>query len=254
MPILLLFLLFGWTSTLHSQTWPHTSTSTLRDRIPPPSGFVRIPLPSDSFGVWLRGLPLKPEGSMVHLFDGRPKKNPLAHHSVVDLDVDPVDLQQCADAVMRLRAEFLWEKGRKDEIKFFSVGGQPLAWPEWRSSHEGSYRSFRKYLKWVFGSANTVSLSKQMRAVSRPKSIEPGDVFVKGGYPGHAVLVLDVAEDPKGDRVFLLGQSYMPAQEFHVLKTPLSLRSPWYEADGKGKLVTPEWVFDWAHLRRFEKP
>jgi hypothetical protein len=93
-----------------------------------------------------------------------------------------------------------------------------------------------------------------MARVRDGKVLRPGDVFVKGGFPGHAVLVLDAAENAKGERLFLLGQSYMPAQEFHVLKTPISLRSPWYEADGKGKLVTPEWIFEWEHLRRFEDP
>ena len=48
-----------------------------------------------------------------------------------------------------------------------------------------------------------------------------GDVFIKGGFPGHAVVVLDMAEnDRTGQRVFLLAQSYMPAQDIHIMKNP----------------------------------
>jgi hypothetical protein len=65
---------------------------------------------------------------------------------------------------------------------------------------------------------------------------------------------LDVAQDARGNRVFLLGQSYMPAQEFQVLHSlDLSL-DPWYPATGDGALETPEWDFTWDQLKRFPKP
>jgi hypothetical protein len=67
------------------------------------------------------------------------------------------------------------------------------------------------------------------------------------------VLVLDVATNAQGKKLFLLGQSYMPAQEFHVLKNPNNPRlSPWYEADFAGQLVTPEWIFEKSELRQFQ--
>jgi hypothetical protein len=41
----------------------------------------------------------------------------------------------------------------------------------------------------------------------------------------------------------MLAQSYMPAQEIHVLKNPVSDKlNPWYEAK-KGAIETPEWTF-----------
>jgi hypothetical protein len=76
--------------------------------------------------------------------------------------------------------------------------------------------------------AGTLSLSKSMHT----KSIEDmaiGDVFIKGGSPGHAVLIVDLAENEKGEKVFLLAQSYMPAQETQILKNNNDPDlSPWY--------------------------
>ena len=68
-----------------------------------------------------------------------------------------------------------------------------------------------------------------------------GDLFIKGGFPGHAVLVADVAENrATGERRFLLVQSFMPAQEMHVLKNPANADgSPWYPLAFGDRLVTP---------------
>ncbi len=66
-------------------------------------------------------------------------------------------------------------------------------------------------------------------------------MFIKGGFPGHAVLVTDVVVNrATGERRFLLTQSYMPAQEIHVLINPAAAdRSVWYGADFGETLVTP---------------
>ena len=50
------------------------------------------------------------------------------------------------------------------------------------------------------------------------ENIEIGDVFIQGGFPGHAIIVVDLAENEVGEKCFLVAQSYMPAQEIHVLK------------------------------------
>jgi hypothetical protein len=80
-------------------------------------------------------------------------------------------------------------------------------------------------------------------------------VFIKGGFPGHAVLVIDMAINPAtGERRFMLLQSYMPAQDMHVLKNPKAPDgSPWYPVPAdKAELATPEWVFPAGTLRRFK--
>jgi hypothetical protein len=70
------------------------------------------------------------------------------------------------------------------------------------------------------------------------------------GSPGHAVLVLDLARAADGRRVALLGQGFMPAQSFHVLRP--SREGTWFAIDpGTSGIKTPFWpTFPWSSLRR----
>jgi len=67
------------------------------------------------------------------------------------------------------------------------------------------------------------------------------------------VIVVDLAEcGDTGERLFLLAQSYMPAQDIHILKNPGNKQiSPWYSDDYGNTLVTPEWTFDRDDLMSF---
>jgi hypothetical protein len=217
----------------------------------PPAGFARIPAAPGSFAEWLRGLPLKPAGAPVRLYDGRPKWNQGVHVAVIDIDTGTRDLQQCADAVMRLRAEYLLASGRPRAIAFNNTEGKRMAF----SGAPADYRGFRRYMDRVFAYAGSYSLEREMRPV-KARDMQPGDVFIKGGFPGHAVLVVDMAANAAtGETRFLLLQSYMPAQDMHVLKNPKSTDgSPWYAVpDENEQLVTPEWVFPPSSLRRFRE-
>lgn len=237
-------------------------------RIAPPPGFRRVPAPPGSFAEWLRGLPAKPGRPPVLLFDGRPKGNQTAHHLVLDIDVGARNLQQCADAVIRVRAEYLRAAGADDRICFQFTSGAPARWSAWRkgmrprirgnvvswekrAQPDSSYASFRRYLDLVFDYAGSYSLAREMERVPDPRRVQAGDVFIQGGFPGHAVLVIDLAEDAAGRRAVLLAQSYMPAQEIHVLRNPGAPQTPWYVIERDGPLATPEWVFLPGSLRRF---
>ena len=153
---------------------------------------------------------------------------------------------------MRLRAEYLYSRGKEAEIKFNMSDGKPLSFAAWAKG-DFSYARLRAYLERVFNYAGSASLSRELRRVGSPAELELGDVFIKGGYPGHAVIVVDAARRPgDGRKVFLLAQSYMPAQEVHILKNPSDpALSPWYSADFTGELETPEWTFTAAQLKRF---
>ena len=246
-------------------------SQTLGFRIPPPAGFERQPTAPDSFAEWLRNLPLKPDGSAVYLYNGERKGNQRAHVAVVDIDRGKRDLQQCADAVMRLRAEYLRACGETAAITFNFTSGDAAAYEKWQQGYRPliqgnsvswrksaapdlSYAGFRQYLETVFTYAGTWSLSKEMIPVPVSDSLRAGDVFIRGGFPGHAVIVVDVARNPSsGEKRFLLAQSYMPAQDMHILDHPLHPGNPWYEIPAD-KLYTREWTFDPGSLMRFRAP
>ena len=220
--------------------------NTLASRIPPPEGFVREPAPPGSFADWLRGLPMKAEGAPVLTYKGAPKWRQDVHVAVVDIDVGDRDLQQCADAIMRLRGEWLFASGRANDTAFNDTDGKRRRYQSSKTDH----KAFRKYMNVVFAYAGTYSLDKELkpRAVA---DLAAGDVFIKGGFPGHAVLVTDVVVNPKtGERRFLLLQSYMPAQEMHILKNPKSTDgTPWYAPNFGDTLETPEWAFPKSALK-----
>ena len=112
-----------------------------RSRFSAAGGLTRVAVAPGSFGDWLRHLPLLPPGAPVHLFDGRLKPRQDVHAAVVDLDVGTRDLQQCADAVMRLRAEYLFASGAA--IAFHPDPGKPraIAWPSGENG-DGDRRRF----------------------------------------------------------------------------------------------------------------
>lgn len=247
---------------------PSPKAEPLSSRIDAPLGFRRIELPPESFGAWLRAFPTRPGREPVRLFDGREKGNQSAHVLTFDIDVGKRDLQQCADAVMRLRAEYLFAMKRTKDICFRFTSGDAVPWRRWAGGERPRVRgrsvewephgasaghpSFRRYLDAIFMYAGSASLSRELESGIELARILPGDVLIQGGFPGHAVIVMDVAENERGERRYLLAQSYMPAQEIHLLRNP-SAEGPWYDAQAKGSIPTPEWNFRTRDLMRFSE-
>jgi len=237
----------------------------LMSRFRPPVGYDRKPAGDGTFITFLRNLPLKPAGTKVRYFNGE-IKNDEVYDAVVDMEITADDLQQCADAAIRLRAEYLYSVRAFDKISFSLTNGFWVDYTKWRSGYRvlvdgnktswqltappsDSYAEFRKYLDFVFIYAGTLSLSQTMLK-KQVRDIAAGDVFVQGGSPGHAVMVVDIAENKKGEKIFLLAQSYMPAQEIQILKNRNDTKlGPWYNAEIFDKLYTPQWTFDVSHLR-----
>jgi len=247
----------------------HPTADTIDARYPAPKGYVRDDAQKGGFGEWLRGLPLLEGRPKVLLFDGREKNRQDVHDAVVDMDVGNRDLQQCADAVMRLRAEYLLFAGKPNQISFRFTNGSSAKWTDWQrgfrprisgnktkwvqtAKPSSGYRTFRQYLTKVFQYAGTASLSKELKDVPGTAPPKAGDVFIKGGFPGHAVIVVDTAHNAAGEHLFLIAQGYMPAQQVHILKNPNDEKlSPWYRFVPDAPLRTPEWRFDAGTLKRF---
>ena len=246
---------------------PHGKT--IEKRFLNPNGYRRINTLANSFEHYLRNLPLKPNDSNVKYFNNNIKENHNIYDAVIDLDIGNKNLHQCADAVIRLKAEYLWQQKEFDKIHFNFTNGFQVDYSEWmkgkrivvngnithweqKKSPSKAYDDFWEYLEIVFMYAGTLSLSKELKSVN-VSELNIGDVFIQGGSPGHAIIVVDLAINPKNNqKVFLLAQSYMPAQEIQILKNPNDEKlSPWYSAGFGTVLNTPEWTFYSDDLKRF---
>lgn len=242
----------------------------LFNRLEPPSGYERSYSYIGSFENWLRYLPLKPGNPKVYLHNCTEKSYQDGHYAVIDIDVGQEDLQQCADAIIRFYAEYLFSKNDLDNITFDLTNGDAVGFRKWisgyrplvsgntvtwhkRAASDSSYDTFRAYLKFIFAYAGTYSLSQETQRIENHRDMVIGDIFIQGGFPGHAVLVTDMATNPKtGKKVFLLSQSYMPAQDIHVLKNLNAPDlNPWYQLDFGDHLYTPEWIFTKEDLKKF---
>lgn len=240
----------------------------LDTRISVPEGYSRVDSSADELTGFIRTIPLKEHGSDVLKYDGNPIGNQDNHVAVFDIDVGQRDLQQCADSIMRVYAEYFWSLEEYDKIAFHLTNGFYMNYSKWRdgyrirvdnnnvtwtksASYDDSYETFRKYLEMVFAYAGTLSLASESKPISLD-DLMPGDMLLQGGSPGHCVLVVDMAVNESGARCYLLAQGYMPAQDFHVLTNPLHPEDPWYyEEEMTFPIVTPSWTFNEDSLRRW---
>ena len=242
---------------------------TIVERFNPPAGYERINVAENSFYYYLRYLPLKHNNAKVHLYNGKIKTNNV-YDAVVDLDIGNKNLHQCADAIIRLRAEYLFEQKQYDQIHFNFTNGFRADYSEWmkgkriiingnktswqqKTNASNTYSDLWNYLETVFTYAGTLSLSKELEPTNF-RDLNIGDVFIQGGSPGHAIILVDLAINKKNNKkVFLLAQSYMPAQEIQILKNLNDETiSPWYSEDFVDDLYTPEWSFKKRDLKRFK--
>jgi hypothetical protein len=263
---IIFFYIFFYNLSLFSQ-----QLAKIIGEIPVPSGYKRTEVKKGSFGEFLRNLNLKKENSIVYLYNGQPKANQEAQYAVLNLDVGNRDLQQCADAIMRLRGEYLYSLEEYDKIIFHFTDGRKIRYRDYaegyRTRKKGeklewgkfakkdySYVNFRRYMDLVFTYSGTSSLKRYDSIPVNPQEeIEIGYFLVQEKSPyGHAVIIVDKAVNKEGKKVYLLAQSFMPAQEIHILRNLKDFTiSPWYELPA-GMIQTPEWSFFLKDLARFK--
>src|SRR5215813_12225800 len=98
--------------------------------IPVPAGYKRIAAETNPMGEWLRKIDLK-DDPRIYLFNGRLRSNQSTQFAVLDVPVGDKDLQQCADAIMRLRAEYFFSRDNLDSIDFKATDGTDLSFARW---------------------------------------------------------------------------------------------------------------------------
>ena len=249
--------------------WKTSYEEFMVNRHPLPKGFELTKVEASSFENWLRCLPLKPKGTPIKLFNGKNKMLQALNAGVLDIDVGKTDLQQCADAVMRLKAEYLYSKKNFENIHFNYTSGFKAAYSKWREGYkigvkgnkayyykkpkatDKTYEGFQKYLWNVYNYAGTYSLNKELKKQST-QNIKGGDVLIIGGFPGHVVMVAAVAENILKEKAVLLIQSYMPAQNIHIVKKQFTRgEQVWFKVSDLEKKGWKTWEFDYTkeHLK-----
>ncbi|MBE7686747.1 hypothetical protein F6A46_00685 [Tenacibaculum finnmarkense genomovar ulcerans] len=244
------------------------SAETIRGRISCPTDYSRENYDTSSWKFFLQNLKLLPDKSKILDFTGNPISNQSSHVAIINYDVGNRDLQQCADAIIRLRAEYLYEQKAFDKIEFKFTSGHNYKWTDHAkgirpqvqgnsvtfqqtTNADASYSNFRHYLDIVFMYAGTISLNRDLKKIFRNKNLEIGDIIIKGGSPGHAVLIVDSAHDANGNYLYLLAESYIPAQSIHVLKSSDSESSPWFKINKQGAISSERYYFNNPNIRRF---
>ena len=242
---------------------------TVMERFLLPTGYKRVAIEPNSFGSWLRKYPLKKDGAKVHFYNGEIKEYSV-HEAVLDMDTGSRDLQQCADSIIRLKAEFYYKTKEYEKIHFSFTNGFNAKYSKWRAGYgisvrgnkvtwmkksyaNNTYASFRKYLDMVFSFSGTLSLEKELKKVDL-KDLRIGDVFIKGGSPGHCVIVVDMAKNEQsGKTIFMIAQGFMPAQEMHIVKNLEKPEySPWYVVGDEKGFDFGGVYFSNQQLKRFE--
>ncbi len=235
----------------------------------PEPGFVRLPLDENSFGAWLRNLPLLPPGSPVLDYRKRIYKssNDTTVAAVINLDIRGRRMEQCMDILIRLYGQFLWEKDRASELKLPLPGGYWLLWADWMqgirpvfngidvtlkrtADQDNSYKQYSAYLRTVYAVSHTQQFYYWYEPIL-PEEIEVGDFFVLKGTKSHAVMVVDLAVGRGGQKYALIGHGDTPACEFHLLNYNKS--RPWIPLDPHDShLPLPiRRKMTWDGLRRF---
>ena len=210
-----------------------------------PIGYTRV---ESDYAEFLRSLPLKKRGSKVQLYMGGDANLQFLSTGVIDLPMLS-NSEQCADMTMRLRAEYLFSKGRYSDICFRDVNGNIL-----RYNGGNSRESLEKFLRKAYGVCSTFSVSRETKP--RPISeVQPGDVLV---YParkiegmGHALIVVDVARNGKKVAI-MCAEGNTPARELHIVRNLNPIKNPWFFFDGdESKLWVSVFYFNKNELRHY---
>ena len=167
-------------------------------------------------------------------------------------DIGDQNLHHCADAAMYNHARYLFETKQYEKIVFTdNFTGKKYYYTKAFDIYNES--TFRTYIVNCWRNMGTWSLETYDTVVVNIKDIQTGDVFLKGGFPGHAISVVDVVINKHGHKKYMLAQSYMPAQEQQILLNPIKNKNVWYDLHLSKDIVTPQYTFSVNKLRRFKK-
>lgn len=202
---------------------------TVQTRIQTPEDFKRTEVEQGSFGEYIRDYKLLPHGTKLPVYDGTTLSSSGAA-AIFDISLGDDGYQQCADSIIRLYSDYYYENGQYDKITFQFSNGDECSYKRWRKGKrmlvfgehsfeiqgalpDDSEQQYRNYLKEVMNYAGTISLQKESSVISADE-LKIGDFICNDS---HVVMVVDVAENKKGEKIYLFGQSFIPSVCFHII-------------------------------------
>lgn len=242
---------------------------TIITRVNVPNSYKRVEYPEGSFEDYLRNYKLKPFGSKIINYDDSEYFWQRGHIGILEIPVPNNGLQQCADALIRVRSEYLWETNRKNEIGFNFTSGHYCSWTKYSegyrpkingnkvsfhktASANSSKDNFYKYLNLIYMYSGTLSLYNELKSI-KAQDLKIGDMLIKGGSPGHIVMIGDEVVNAKGEKLFLLFQGNTPAQSVHLVKNlEDSNISPWYQLEDDAVIPVSNYIFGNSKFVRFK--
>lgn len=243
---------------------------TIKTRIKVPEGFKRILPEEQTFSHYIQNYPLKEASAEVINYDRNPYIFQQGHVGVLEVPVPSNGLQQCADALIRIRSEYLWATNRKEEIGFKFTSGHYCSWTKYAQGYRpkingnnvtfsktatpnDSKENFYKYLNLIYTYAGTYSLSQELKKILNLSEVKIGDLLIYPGFPGHVMMVGDIIENLDGERRFAFFQGNTPAQSVHIIKNISDTgMNPWYDLKDKTSLDTPIYTFSSFEMVRFK--
>lgn len=243
---------------------------TIKARVKVPKNYERITYKQGSFQEFIQNYPLKSYGTKVINYDGSEYFYQSGHFGVLEVSVPKNGLQQCADALIRLRSEYLWKINQQDKIGFEFTSGHYCSWKKYAEGYrpkiKGNKVSFHKtaakdvskanfyrYLNLIYMYSGTLSLYNELPKVTSSAQLQVGDMLVYPGTPGHIVMIVDEVKNEQGEKRFILAQGNTPAQSVHLLKNPNGqTMNPWYELEPNAYIEVPGYYFDKAKFIRFK--
>tara|TARA_R110000796_G_C14412384_1_gene418911 strand:- start:113 stop:811 length:699 start_codon:yes stop_codon:yes gene_type:complete len=215
------------------------SQQTISNTFNIPDGYKR--LQNTGYANWIISQPIKTK-EKVFYYDGNIKTGlNTIYIAKFDYDIGKRDLHHCADAAIYNNAKYLYDSKQFNKIAYHFTDG---------TLYKYNQTSFIKYITKIWIYAGSWSIKKYDTKPVDIKNIQAGDIFIVGGFPGHVVSVVDVVISDKGHKKYMLSQSYMPAQEQHILLNPKG--GLWYDINLAEDVKTPQYTFKINELRRFK--
>jgi len=236
--IMTLFQLFCRGDTLSAKTLGDIKT---------PRGYTREVYNMSSYPAWLRSLPLK-TGNIIKRHDGG--NIPADYYNIFAVIDMPLlftgNIEQCADWGFRFWSEFHKDREMLDKLYLFDYSGNKKFFLK-------SGLSFTGFLKLSMNYSNSHSIKTGCGKIN-PSEIKPGDMLVqnKTGGIGHVSVIMDVCKNSAGEKLYLIGYSFMPAQQFHIEKADSQYgKAGWFTLKGYEMYLERNLNFGKPVLRRF---